>query len=227
MITIHLHGTFGEEFVAEFRADVRDAAEAVRAICANFPGAEAFIRDHNWHLVRGDDLETGDSLTAEQCEFGLGNNDLHFVPAVAGAGGGNSKGIFGIILGVVLIAVGAYLGGNPTLILAGISLIAGGAATLLTPVPELSPQSLQDREQPERRQSFLFNGPVNSIEQGGPVPVVYGRMMVGSTMVSAGLQTEQILGGSGLASEQPLGSGEALAGKMAEQTYVVVGETAG
>ena len=32
--------------------------------------------------------------------------------------------------------------------------------------------------------SFLFNGADNSIEQGKPVPVLYGKMKIGGTPIS-------------------------------------------
>jgi predicted phage tail protein len=38
---------------------------------------------------------------------------------------------------------------------------------------------------PNDTASYLFNGPVNTTEQGNPVPVLYGRLIVGSQVVSA------------------------------------------
>lgn len=43
-----------------------------------------------------------------------------------------------------------------------------------------------DREA-EGRQSYLFDGPVNTAAQGGAVPVVYGRMRIGSTLLEGGI----------------------------------------
>ena len=36
----------------------------------------------------------------------------------------------------------------------------------------------------ESAQNYLFSGPVNNVKQGGPVPLVYGRAIVGSTTIS-------------------------------------------
>jgi predicted phage tail protein len=44
--------------------------------------------------------------------------------------------------------------------------------------------------------SFLFNGADNNIEQGQPVPVLYGTMKIGGTPVSQGFQTGQLRGAS-------------------------------
>jgi predicted phage tail protein len=46
---------------------------------------------------------------------------------------------------------------------------------------------------PENKPSFLFDGPVNTIAQGHPVPVGYGEMYVGSAVISAGIVTEEIV----------------------------------
>jgi len=192
--TIHLHGSLGDEFVETVSLDVRDAAEAVRALAANFPGFLDFIRVRAWHVVCGSDLGTGKFLNRNSLLVGLGDNDLHFVPVVSGSGGGggtSSKGIGTIILGVVLVVVGLATG-TPVLALAGLGMLASGAAALLASTPNLSSDALQSREDADQRPSFLYNGATNTIEQGGPVPVVYGKIRTGAVMVSAGVAVEQL-----------------------------------
>lgn len=50
-----------------------------------------------------------------------------------------------------------------------------------------------DRDQPEERASYLFNGPVNTREQGGCVPVAYGGPQeVGSYTISAGVSSARL-----------------------------------
>ena len=46
-------------------------------------------------------------------------------------------------------------------------------------------------ERPENRPSYAFDGPVNTAAQGNPVPVCYGRLIVGSQVVSAGMMAEE------------------------------------
>ena len=36
-----------------------------------------------------------------------------------------------------------------------------------------------------------FNGPVNTVSQGNPVPVGYGRLKIGSAVISSGLERDQ------------------------------------
>jgi len=40
--------------------------------------------------------------------------------------------------------------------------------------------------------SYVFNGAVNTTAQGHPVPVGYGRMIVGSAVISAGIDVDEI-----------------------------------
>ena len=63
-----------------------------------------------------------------------------------------------------------------------------GISQLLTPSLKLS--NFSQFERPDQRPSFIFAGPVNVAHQGAVVPLVYGRMRVGSVVVSSGLAPE-------------------------------------
>jgi predicted phage tail protein len=71
----------------------------------------------------------------------------------------------------------------------GASLVLGGVAQLLSPVPKL-PQGSDSPDDPRR--SFSFSGIQQTSRQGVPVPVVYGEMLVGSVVISAGIDTVQV-----------------------------------
>jgi predicted phage tail protein len=45
-------------------------------------------------------------------------------------------------------------------------------------------------DQAENKASYNFNGPINTTAQGNPVPLGYGRKIVGSAVVSAGIYSE-------------------------------------
>lgn len=44
-----------------------------------------------------------------------------------------------------------------------------------------------------RNESFIYNGAINTMDQGGPVPLIYGYFMTGSTVVSTSIDIEQLL----------------------------------
>ena len=162
-------------------ADVATAAEAVRFLVANWPELEAHMNDQHYRVSIG----TYD-LTAEELHDPAGAAPISFVPVVAGAGA-----VGRIIAGIALVAIGLFVPGIGALgvqILVGVgaSLVLGGIAQLLTPTPKIS----QDEGDP--RKSFSFSGIQNTNRAGVPVPVVYGETLVGSVVISAGIDIVQV-----------------------------------
>ena len=171
-------------------ADVATAAEAVRFLVANWPEVERHMSDQHYRVSIG----TYD-IDLEELHHPAGAAPISFVPVVAGAGA-----IGRILIGALLIA-GAFFTGGATIgllglaapvavstVLAGvgISLVLGGIAQLLTPTPTIS----QDEGDP--RKSFSFSGIQNVSRAGVPVPVVYGETLVGSVVISAGIDIVQV-----------------------------------
>jgi predicted phage tail protein len=162
-------------------ADVASAAEAVRFLLANWPELEAHMNDQHYRVSIG----TYD-LTAEELYDPAGAAPISFVPVVAGAGA-----VGRIIAGIALVAIGLFVPGIGALgvqILVGVgaSLVLGGIAQLLTPTPSTS------KDEGDPRKSFSFSGIQNTNRAGVPVPVVYGETLVGSVVVSAGIDIVQV-----------------------------------
>jgi hypothetical protein len=100
---------------------------------------------------------------------------------------------------VVGIAVNYFSGGSlallgNALIMSGIAMFLGGVFQLLFPP---SSAKAQEAEKSGSRPNYLFSGIVNTTRQGGPVPVRYGRMIVGSQLISAGITTTEPNRGNG------------------------------
>ena len=81
-------------------------------------------------------------------------------------------------------------GTSTSLIVAGVAMMIGGAVQMLTPIPSSTAQD--QNNQPDNKPSYIFNGSVNTSAQGYPVPVGYGRMVVGSAVISAGISVEEL-----------------------------------
>ena len=79
--------------------------------------------------------------------------------------------------------------GSTVLFGLGATLVLGGVAQLLTPVPRVptGPDSNQDP-----RKSYSFSGVQQTSRAGVPVPIVYGQTLVGSVVISAGIDTVQV-----------------------------------
>ena len=169
-------------------ADVATAAEAVRFLLANWPELEAHMSDQHYRVSVG----TYD-IDLEELHHPAGAAPISFVPVVAGAGA-----VGRIIAGVALLAAAIFIPGfaawaGPTayalIIGVGSSLLLGGVAQLLTPTPKAT-QGADNQDDP--RKSYSFSGIQNTSRQGVPVPIVYGETIVGSVVISAGIDTVQV-----------------------------------
>jgi predicted phage tail protein len=170
-------------------ADVATAAEAVRFLLANWPELEAHMSDQHYRVSIG----TYD-IDLEELHHPAGAAPISFVPVVAGAGavGRVLAGIALIALSFLIIPLGiaAAGAGIATAVgLAGASLLLGGIAQLLTPTPKAT-QGADGQDDP--RKSYSFSGIQNTSRQGVPVPIVYGETIVGSVVISAGIDTVQV-----------------------------------
>lgn len=196
MKSFHLYGSLEKEFGGPFNVDVVTPAEAIRALCVQLPGFEAAIRKGNWRVIRGA-LDAEDDVDEEGLQLSLGHQDeLHLIPMIEGA----NSGVAQILVGVVMIAAAFFSGGGslaamgPMAVMmgaAGVGLAVGGIITLTTRVPGAT-DSASGNEKSDDKASFLFDGPTNQSTQGVAVPRGYGRMKVGSIVVSAGLYAEQM-----------------------------------
>jgi predicted phage tail protein len=190
--TIRLHGWLGKRFGKQFRLDVASPAEAVRALCSQLAGFQKALTD-DVHGFRVRVQKT--ALVEKELQYPFGASEtLHLVPAVSGSGG--KGGIGQIFLGIALIAASFLfppaftlfgVAVAPALASFGFSMILGGVAQFL-----FAPPSSKVKERPENKPSYAFNGPVNTVQQGNCVPVLYGELIIGSQVVSAGLFTEDL-----------------------------------
>jgi len=113
--------------------------------------------------------------------------------AVAGTVAPGAIGLLsaaGIGVTASTIASTAFLGLSfGSVILAGAAFALGGVSTLLTPTPRVDNFEDSEREQ----SSFLFNGAINTVVEGGPIPILYGQLRIGSIVVSASIETHELV----------------------------------
>lgn len=193
MKTLNLYGSMQEKYPGVFQMDVATPAEAIRAMCIQIPGFEEDIKAGNWRMVRGD-LDGDDHVDEDGLQLTLGNqNELHLIPVIEGA----NSGVGMIIVGVVMIVAAFFTGGasiaawgamSVALAAAGVGMAVGGIIAATTKMPGVAESTSSDKEGDAA--SFLFDGPTNQSKQGGAVPRGYGRLLVGSIVVSAGLYAE-------------------------------------
>jgi len=195
--TVRLYGELAE-FIGhkELDAVITSTADAMRFLVSNFPGLEAHMADR-YYQVLVDDYEIGE----EDIHNPIGQSDISIVPVITGAGGGARK----LLLGAALIGVGVlsggatFAGGSFTGVgfLGGATAIAGnvgiglalmGVSEMLFPLPK--PQEFNNEQDP--RISFSFSGVQNTSRAGTSHPIVYGEIITGSVVISAGIDTNQV-----------------------------------
>ena len=173
-----------------FEAEVRSPVDAIKFLVANFPDLQTHMVDQNYCVKVGKY-----QINDKEINVPVGREEIKIVPVAVGA-----KGIGKIIAGVVLVgaviatggfggaAIGTFGIGAGSIgvgtIVAGIgaNLVLTGAAEMMTPV-----ENNTDNDDPA---SFTFNGILNTINAGVAIPVVYGEVITGSIIVSAGLDTD-------------------------------------
>lgn len=183
---IKLLSTLGKRYGRTHRVQLstKTAGEAVRWLLANFPSAKPYMAQAHkkgitFAIFRGRGAAR-ENIGREQLDEPAGDC-ITIQPVIMGS----KAGLLQTILGVVLIVVGAYTY-NPGLIAAGVSMAAGGVIQMLSPQPKLQTNADSSANQA----SYVFSGAVNTTAQGNPVPVLYGRMIVGSAVISAGMEAD-------------------------------------
>ncbi len=104
---------------------------------------------------------------------------IDIVPVIEGGG-----------TGIELIIIGSILAAMETawVIALGIGLIMTGIALMLSKPPDFG--QFREIQQVNQKDSYLFSGPVNFLGEGGPVPVGYGRLIIGSLGIQLNYFTE-------------------------------------
>mgnify|MGYP003129496107 FL=1 len=192
---IKLYGKLAE-FVGhkEFEVQVDSVAKAVSFLVHNFEGIEKHMSLQNYHVSVGDY-----DIDKDEIDYPVGGQDIHFVPAISGAGSGARK----FIIGAVLIGFAVASGGT------GLSLGAGGVfgftggslaaiggnlglALVLSGVNDMLFSSEEPTDEEDPRISFSFSGVQNTSRAGTSHPIVYGEIITGSVLISAGIDTNQV-----------------------------------
>jgi len=192
---IKLYGELAE-FVGhkEFEVQVDSLAKAVSFLINNFEGIDKFMSP-KYYQVKVGNYEINES----ELTYPIGQDDIHFIPVIAGAGGGTRRLLLGAALigaafipGLQTITIGTF-GGSPIALSSivgttGIGLALSGVTEMLFPLPK--PKEFTSEQDPKL--SFSFSGTQQTSRAGTPVPIVYGEIFTGSVVISGGIDTEQV-----------------------------------
>lgn len=190
--TIKLYGVLAKKFGKQFKLDVANTREAVKALSVQIPGFEQFMLNAHHEGLAFAIWQDENNIDEKQLDMNTSASVIKIVPKVIGAGGGGG-GLLGVILGAVLIVGGIFTGGLSTglgiaLIGAGAGLVVGGISQMLMPKVETA-----DANSDGNKANKGFGGAVTTIAQGNPVPVLYGQREVGGFIASAAQYPEDLL----------------------------------
>lgn len=193
--TVRLYGRLGAKYGRVHRFAISNAAEAFRGLSANFKGFREDIA-RSGSKVGYAVLVGKRHLNEDDLELPVGNDDIRIAPIVVGAKRG---GLFQVLLGAAIVSAAWFLGPSGGLVgtftaggatqaaaMFGAAMFLGGITQLLSP----QQAGLSAKDGPDNGANYNFNGPVNTHAQGNPVPIGYGRMLVGGAVISAGVYAE-------------------------------------
>ncbi len=211
MRTVYLYGDLAELFTDKIDLEVKSIRETIRALSANFPNFANYMLEHKpgFHIKVGDILR--EESTIDEV---IGNKDIHLIPVVAGSGkigmivagafliymtagaaaaaglpagttaaAGSAADMWSssILGGAMSASVGAVMGQI------GVGLVMAGISAVL-----FAPPKPKAQKSTENTPNTYFNGTVNTIAQGLPVPIGYGELIIGSAVVSATISIDSV-----------------------------------
>lgn len=193
MVNVRFYGSL-KQFGADFRLDCKTPAEVIQALTSQIPKLRQFIQQGLFTVRVGRDYFDNRYLEKGLNQHLKEDSTVHFTPTLKGSKRG---GLFGVITGVALIAGALALGplglgvigANAAWMTGGLgaSLLLGGVAQMLTKMPSMS-----TGKDAEKKQSTSFSNLSNMAAQGRPIPLAYGRIRVGSLIISQGVETMDI-----------------------------------
>ena len=192
----------------EFEIKVHSLPQAISFLINNFPKVEKYMNPKYYQVKIG-------NYTIDKNEINdpIGEQDIHIIPVIAGAGGNVGKFLVGgLLIGASFFFPGAGLFGTTSF--AGVSaagatgagVVAGsvlgtaigtglsaiGAGLILQGVGDMlyPTQDVEFEDNPQI--SFNFSGTQNTARAGTPVPIVYGEIFTGSVVISGAVDTEAV-----------------------------------
>jgi len=200
LVHVQLGGALAKRFGRHWNLRVSNAAQAINLIDANHPGLNAWIRRNakvydRYHVQVT--TKNGASWSVDEIEYlmkGDGKDvaKIRITPIPKGRGG-KTLGYAQVVIGAAMVVVGAMgwfftAGTSSALIVAGMGMMMGGLAQILSPQAK-NPEV----RQADNSDSFYFDGPQNTTNQGNPVQLNYGEeILVGSQIASSSITIDQI-----------------------------------
>lgn len=203
MLTIvRLGGELAKKYGKEFRLAIRRPIDAINLLQCSFPDFIDTLREYekkglSFRMTeldgRRSDMTLDDALTPKQPRI------LRLAPVVCGASSETRKANTQLAIAAVLVAVSFALGGPNAAGMTGkmamLALSSSISFALQGALGHYSAHEMAKNKKKdfiEKSPSQMFSNVGNVTEPGGPVPVGYGTMLIGSTVVGVSVETYDI-----------------------------------
>jgi predicted phage tail protein len=182
MTDIILHGILAKEFGERFTMKINKAKNVVKAIDINRKNFYKRIIELSKEGLNYTLIVDGKKITETQ-ELGINKEpkEIHLLPMIVGSGPvAVGTAIVSVVAGS---AAAAAISTTTAFIIGSIALAAVsiGLSMLLSPKPDAGPPISSSTK--AMSESFSFSNKVNVASQGSPVPVGYGRLLVGGQVI--------------------------------------------
>jgi predicted phage tail protein len=206
LVEIRLHGELARDFGKVWHLAIDSAREAIMAIEANMPGIRAKVMELAGRGLVFRVRSKNHDYAEDDIDMRLGSvKRIDIIPLVRGASAGVR-----FVVGAVLAIVGVFTY-NPYLVSMGVSLMLGSVVEWLTPKPKKADVT-------ESKNSWTLSGATNNVDQGQPVPVIYGEVLAPGYTISAALSAAQV------SPAGSLGPDIAIGGSYDQAVYPIAGQ---
>ena len=191
----------------EFEVKVHNLPQAISFLVNHFPEVEAYMNPKLYQVKIGNY-----EINKDEINYPIGQQDIHIVPVISGAGGGFGRFFTGaLLIGASFFFPGAGLFGTTGLFGAGAAGVVGvssssvllgtaigtglsaiGAGMVISGVGEMLFPTQQPTFEDNPQISFNFSGTQNTARAGTPIPIVYGEIFTGSVVISGDIDTEAV-----------------------------------
>ena len=182
-----MEGELGDLFVNKIDLAIESVAELIRALKANFSNFLDYLQDAEnrgvrYKIIIGHESITNDKIDKLSCPISRKVRNIRIVPILAGSGENwwmwvGAAAMFALAIfapaGFTIWGTKGILASSTTILLGTILLFAGISSLFKPAKPEPDPTSQ------------TIGGLPNNTQEGGRVPVVYGKIQTSMYVISA------------------------------------------
>ena len=192
---VNFHGNLGKRLGKKsWKLAVSSVKEAFHAvnILTERKLSKVLLEDHEKRLkyqvkinnkpIDSSNFDINDLSTIFNSELYINTKieKIDIIPLLEGSG----NKVMGTIMAVVGVVL-AIATGNP----AFLAMAAAGVSVMMAKPPKFD--DFREIEEGKKKVSYLFDGPTNAANEGGPVPIGYGRLIVGSQVIQTSMEVIQ------------------------------------